>query len=105
LAERPARILLAGALVAATLGLTAARADAAYTPAVKDRTLLLAGDAAGDTLALRTAATKLPTLEVDVGDDGTADFQIAMSRFDRVRVLAGDGADTVRLNGELVFDD
>jgi Ca2+-binding RTX toxin-like protein len=54
--------------------------------------MLLAG-----ALGLRTAATKLPTLEVDVGDDGSADFQIALSRFDRIRVFAGDGADTVRV--------
>jgi Ca2+-binding RTX toxin-like protein len=91
------RAMLAGALVAGALGLTAAQADAAYAPAVKDRTLLLAGDAAGDRLALRMAATKLPTLEADVGDDGTADFRVALSRFDRVRVLAGDGADRVRV--------
>ncbi len=95
--DRRARVLLAGALVAGALGLSAAQADAAYTPAVKDRTLLLAGDAAADKLALRPAATKLPTLEVDVGDDGSADFQIALSRFDRIRVLAGDGADTMRV--------
>jgi Ca2+-binding RTX toxin-like protein len=96
-ADRRARVLLAGALVAGALGLSAAQADAAYTPAVKDRTLLLAGDAAADKLALRTAATKLPTLEVDVGDDGSADFRITLSSFDRIRVLAGDGADTVRV--------
>jgi hypothetical protein len=100
--DRRARILIAGALVAGALGLTAARADAAYTPAVKDRTLLLSGDAAADKLALRTTATKLPVLEADVGDDGSPDFRVALSTFDRVRVLAGDD---ILLNGEVVFDD
>jgi multidrug efflux pump len=38
--DRRARILLAGALVAGALGLTAGQADAAYIPAVKDRTAI-----------------------------------------------------------------
>jgi Ca2+-binding RTX toxin-like protein len=95
-ADRRARLLLAGALAAAGLGLAVAQADAAYTPTIEGRTLVLTGDAAPDKLALRMAATKLPTLEVDVGADGSADFSAPLARLDRVRVLAGAGNDEVR---------
>jgi Ca2+-binding RTX toxin-like protein len=42
------------------------------------------------------AVTKLPTLEVDVGADGSADFRAPRARLERVRVLAGEGNDEVR---------
>ena len=95
-ADRRARLLLAGALAAAGFGLAAAQADAAYTPTIEGRTLVLTGDAAADKLALRMAATKLPTLEVDVGADGSAEFRAPLARVDSVRVLAGEGNDEVR---------
>ena len=38
-------------------------------------------------------------LEVDLGDDGSADFAIDRKRFDRVRVELGDGIDTLRVDG------
>jgi hypothetical protein len=50
-AERRARLLLAGALDAARVGLAAAQADAAYTPSIEARTLVITGDAAADELA------------------------------------------------------
>jgi Ca2+-binding RTX toxin-like protein len=97
-ADRRARMLLAGALAAAGLGLAASQADAAYTPTLDGRTLLVTGDAASDKLTLRMAATKLPTLELDVGADGSADFRIPAAQLDGIRVLAGEGNDEVRVD-------
>jgi Ca2+-binding RTX toxin-like protein len=92
------RLLLVGALAAGGPALAAGQADAAYTPTLQDRTLVVTGDAASDTLALRVSTTnKAAPLELDVGDDGTADVTIARTRLDRIRVLAGDGADNVRV--------
>src|SRR5262245_53650456 len=90
--------LMAGALAAGGLALSTDPAGAACTPTLQDRTLLVTGDAASDQLALRIGTTtKAAPLELDVGADGTADFTIPRTRFDRIRVLAGDGADTVRV--------
>ena len=66
-----ARVALAAAAFAAALALSADRADAAFTPAVKDRTLLVTGDATSEKLALRVPANAPATLEIDVGDDGS----------------------------------
>jgi hypothetical protein len=52
MADRRARLLLAGSLAAGGLGPAAAQADAAYTPAIQDRTLLVTGDAASDKLTV-----------------------------------------------------
>jgi Ca2+-binding RTX toxin-like protein len=95
MADRRARILLAGALAAGGLGLAASQAEAAYTPSIQDRVLVVTGDAASDKLTLRAPSRAF--VELAVGDDGTADFRIARASFDSIRVLAGDGADTVRI--------
>ena len=73
-----ARIALAVAVLVAALGFAAHPASAAYKAHVKDGTLTIAGDGAGDKLALRLQSGSPSTLEVDVDDDGSADF-----RFDR----------------------
>ena len=93
-----ARLALAAATFAAALALTADRADAAFTPAVKDRTLLVTGDATSEKLALRVPPNAPTTLEIDVGDNGSAEFRVPRASFDRIRVFAGDGADRVRVD-------
>jgi Ca2+-binding RTX toxin-like protein len=94
------RILLAAGLLTAGLALTA-DAHASYSVAVKQRTLVITGDAASDKLALRARPRKL---EVDVRDDGTADFRVARKRFDRILVRARDGNDKVRIDeSRIVF--
>ncbi len=93
-----ARFALAIAVLATVLALSAERADAAYTPTIENRTLVVTGDAASDKLTLRVPPNAPATLELDVGDDGSTDFRIARSQFDRVRVLAGDGDDRVRID-------
>jgi Ca2+-binding RTX toxin-like protein len=94
---RRTRLLLAGAAVLGGLAMSAGQVQAAYTPSMQDRTLVVTGDTAADKLALRSVASRLPTLELDVGDDGSADFRIALTRVDGIRVLAGDGDDQVRI--------
>ena len=92
-----ARIALAAAALAACLALTADRADAAVTPTIENRTLLVTGDATSEKLALRVPVSAPTTVEVDLGDNGSADFRFRRADFDLARVRAGDGADRVRV--------
>jgi hypothetical protein len=63
---------------------------------VERRTLVIQGGAADDTAALALRAGRL---EVDFGDDGSAEFDVARHRFDRIRVDLGDGVDTLAFSG------
>ncbi len=92
------RLALVAAMLLGALALTADRADAAFTPTIQDRALIVTGDAAADQLALRVPAHDPATLEIDVGDDGSPDFRVSRARFDRIRVLAGGGDDRVRVD-------
>jgi Ca2+-binding RTX toxin-like protein len=95
------RILLAAGLLTAAVVLTADAADAKYSVAVKKRTLTITGNAADDRLALRARPRKL---EIDVGDNGTANFLARRRRFDRIRVRAGAGDDRIRIDeSKIVF--
>ena len=89
--------LLITSLVAAGLVLTGT-AHASYSVKVEDRTLIIKGDPASDRLALRASAGAPDTLAVDVGDNGSADFEVARNRFDRIRVNADRGNDLVRID-------
>jgi RTX calcium-binding nonapeptide repeat (4 copies) len=101
---------LAGTFVAAGIlsASFAAGANAAppapYHASVQQRTLNIAAHAAGSDLALRLAPGDPQTLQVDVGIDGSIDFQVARSTFDSVDIEAGNGANTVRVdesNGQI----
>jgi hypothetical protein len=63
---------------------------------VEHRTLVVEGGIEDDALGLALRAGRL---EVDLGRDGSADFAVARDRFDRIRVRAGDGLDTLGLDG------
>jgi Ca2+-binding RTX toxin-like protein len=71
---------------------------AAYTAQITGDTLTVTGNSAPDALALRLAPGDPATLQLDVGDDGTADFAFARSAFRTVDVQAGGGNDTVRVD-------
>ena len=100
---------LAGTFAATGIltGVFAAGAQAApapYTVSVQQRTLNITARTAGSDLALRLAPGEAQTLQVDVGIDGSIDFQVARSTFDTVDVEAGNGANTVRVdesNGQI----
>jgi hypothetical protein len=65
---------------------------------VEDATLRIAGSPFADTIALRLSATDRNQLQVDVGDDGSADATFDPSTFRAIDVEAGNGADTVRID-------
>ena len=65
---------------------------------LRGKTLVVKGTAASDRLALRLRAGAPDKLEVDVGDNGSADFRIARDRVKRIRVKAGGGDDQVRID-------
>jgi Ca2+-binding RTX toxin-like protein len=80
------------------LGLTAAQADAAPAIGLKGKTLLVKGTAGGDRLALRLHAGAPDKIDVDVGDNGSADLVVARNKVDRIRVKGGAGDDQIRID-------
>jgi Ca2+-binding RTX toxin-like protein len=90
--------LAAGTLAAGLLALTAAQADAAPSIKVKHDALTIKGSGKSDKLALRLHSGALDTLDVDVGDDGSADFSVARDRVARIRIKTKGGDDQVRID-------
>jgi len=80
------------------LGLAADPALASFKAHVQAGTLQIVGDAAGDKLALRLAPGNSAVLQVDVGDDGTADFSFDRSTFTAIDVQGGGGSDQLRVD-------
>jgi Ca2+-binding RTX toxin-like protein len=93
-----ARLLAVVAVLAAASGIAAERANAAYSAKIVSGTLRIDGDSASDSLALRLQAGSPQTLQVDVDDDGSANFSFDRSKFNRIVVEAGDGDDAVRID-------
>ena len=89
---------LAAGLIAGALGLTAAQADAAPAIGLKGKTLIAKGTAGADTLALRLHAGAPDKIDVDVGDNGSADLVVARNKVKRIRVKAGAGNDQIRID-------
>jgi Ca2+-binding RTX toxin-like protein len=86
-------------LAAAALAVAAPAAEAAKpTASIEGRTLTVTGTARADAFALRIDPEASNRLDVDVGDDGTADFSFAQETFKRIGVEAGDGSDRVRID-------
>ena len=97
--------LLAGGLAASAQAADSPKAAHAHERAhpsvsvhVEHRTLTITGTAESDKLALRLRAGDPRELQVDVGDDGSAEFTVRRRRFDRIVVNAGDGNDQVRID-------
>ena len=74
------------------------RAADVKRPRLTHGLLTVAGTAAGDRLALRLRAGDPGTLEVDVGDDGSAEFSFDRGRVTSITVAAGAGNDLVRID-------
>jgi len=70
---------------------------ATYKAQVKNRTLSIVGNTAAAQLALRLGATP-DILQVDVGADGSADFEFSRATFERIVVDAAGGNDVVRID-------
>ena len=87
------------ALAAAVLATAAPSAQAAKpTASIEGGTLTVTGTARADVLALRLDPVASDTVDVDVGDDGTADFSFAEGTFTAIHVDAGGGPDQVRID-------
>jgi Ca2+-binding RTX toxin-like protein len=94
-----ARLLLAAVLMAVVWGAT--MADGAFAASkVKlagDR-LTVTGDGADDKVALRVPASRPDWLEVDLGDNGSADFKFKLAKVRQVNAAMGGGSDLVRID-------
>ena len=74
------------------------KAHAFKKPKVKHGELQVTGTSAGDTIALRLKAGDPAVIEVDVGDDGSADFSFDRAEITRIAIDARDGDDSVRID-------
>jgi len=95
------RYLIGAGAGVLTVGLTASGALAAppsVRAAVAGDTLTVTGTARPDTLALRLKAGTPGVLQVDVGNDGTAEFEFDRSTFGQINVLAGAGNDRITID-------
>ena len=76
-----------------------ASAEAAFNdPQLAHGELAIEGTNAADRLALRLQSGNPAILQVDVGDDGSADFSFARAEIARISVDAGNGDDVVRID-------
>ena len=71
---------------------------ASYTAQIVGGALQVTGNAASDKLSLRLQSGVPTVLEVDVGDNGTADASFDRSLFTAIGVSAGGGNDRVRID-------
>jgi hypothetical protein len=94
--------LAAGAAATLTLGLVAVAGPAGATSRtsarVADDTLTVKGSLGSDSIALRLAPGDAGTLQVDFGDDGTAEHSFDRSTFSRIEVFARSGQDRFRVD-------
>jgi Ca2+-binding RTX toxin-like protein len=90
--------VIAAGLLSGGLAAGANASPPPYKVKTHHRALTIAARGAGDNLALRLAAGNPQTLQVDVGNDGSADFSIARDTFDRIDVAAGSGDNTVTVD-------
>jgi Ca2+-binding RTX toxin-like protein len=80
------------------ISVSPAAAGTAVEAGVGAGTLRISGSPSPDRIVLRLSAADANELQVDVGDDGTADFTFDRSTFEAIDILAGNGADTVRVD-------
>jgi Ca2+-binding RTX toxin-like protein len=74
------------------------RMDKFKHPKLKHGELTIVGTEASDKIALRLQAGEPGILQVDVGDDGSADFSFARDRVAKIAVDAAAGDDLVRID-------
>src|SRR5262249_4422163 len=67
-------------------------------PKLQHGLLTVVGTELADKIALRLKAGDPATLQVDVGDDGSADFSFKRKKVSRIAVDAGAGDDAVRMD-------
>jgi Ca2+-binding RTX toxin-like protein len=82
----------------ATRASHAHKADKFKRPKLRHGVLTIAGTEASDTIALRLQAGDAGVLQVDVGDDGSADFSFQRADITSIAVDALGGDDNVRID-------
>jgi Ca2+-binding RTX toxin-like protein len=87
-----------GVLTVGLVAVGAACAPLTVQAAVAGGTLTVTGTASSDAIALRLKAGAPNRIQVDVGDDGTAEFEFDRTTFAQIHVLAGDGNDRIRID-------
>jgi Ca2+-binding RTX toxin-like protein len=92
------RSLVCAASVVAVLAFGSGPAWASYTAQIVGGALQVTGNGASDKLSLRLQSGVPTVLEVDVGDNGTADASFDRSLFTAISVSAGGGNDRVRID-------
>jgi hypothetical protein len=65
---------------------------------VTDGILFVTGTPFADTIALRVSATDANQLQIDLGNDGTADATVALDTFNDIVISTGKGDDFVKLD-------
>ena len=101
--RRASRTVWLVTLAAAAAGIVAGAAQGSYqpkfpAPKLKDGALSIKGTKASDKIALRLQAGDPGTLQVDVGDDGSADFSFQRSAITKIAVNSRAGGDLVRID-------
>ena len=86
------------AAIAASIAVPVAAAAPTVTAEVTNGTLTITGSQAADRIALRLSKADANQLQVDVGDDGSADATFDLGTFRAIDVAAGNGDDTVRID-------
>ena len=96
------KTLVGGVAFAALAGSIAAAPVAAAAPSfsatVADGTLHIQGGPQSERIALRLSPVDRTHLQVDVGDNGSADDSFDLNTFGAIDVEAGNGNDTVRID-------
>jgi Ca2+-binding RTX toxin-like protein len=87
----------AGAALAVALA-SASPADAKPFASVENDTLTVSADGINDRIALRLAAGAPGTLQVDFGDDGSAEHSFDRSKFSSIEVFLRAGNDQFRID-------
>jgi len=86
------------ALVALVGGAAPVAAAPSLNAGVVDGTLRIAGSPRAEQIALRLSAVDPNQLEIDIADDGSAEFAFHLGSFRAIEVAAGNGDDTVRID-------
>ncbi|HEU5490771.1 MAG TPA: hypothetical protein VFU84_08250 [Gaiellaceae bacterium] len=95
-----AALVVAALAVAAGIGAGQAGAAPAQVkhPKLKNGLLSIEGSKRSDRIALRLQAGRPGVLQIDVGDDAYADFDVAREEIERIDLDAADGDDLVRID-------
>ena len=91
-------IAVAAAAIAASIAVPVAAAPPTVKAAVIDGTLRISGSPRADKIVLRLSALDANQLQVDVGDNGSADGTFDVATLRAIDVEAGNGNDTVRID-------